>query len=116
MLVNDVKLIGIAVSDFVVDKKTATFRLELEKQKSGSTYEIELKAFTNSKSINFNEKIKGKLVAIQGFLDDKCTVIATNVLVLTGKKNAPETPASVEVVTSKDLEDNIVIEEDDLPF
>lgn len=116
MLNNDVKLIGVALSNYEkTEGKMVTFKLELEKQKSGSTYAIELKAFTNSKSINFGEKIKGKLVAIQGFLDDKTTVVATNVMVLVNKTNSENT-ASAEVVTSKDLENSIVVEEDDLPF
>ena len=116
MLNNDVRLIGVALSNYEIDGKLATFQLEIEKQKSGSTYTVELKAFTNSKTIKFEEKIKGKLLAIQGFLDDKNTVVATNVIVLTVRAATVESTPAVEVVTSKDLENNIVIDEDDLPF
>ena len=51
MLNNDVRLIGVALSDFEIDGKIAKFKIEMTKQKSGDTYELEVRAFTNSKSI-----------------------------------------------------------------
>lgn len=120
MLNNDVKLIGVAVSNFKEEGKVAKFEVELTKQKSGEPYTIELVAYTNSKSINFKESIKGKLVAVSGFLavnDRQIQVNVTNVMTLGGNNAAEPTTSPAPVITSKDLENNdLVITEDDLPF
>lgn len=118
MLNNDVRLIGRALADFQIFDKMATFKIEMTKQKKGETYELEVKAYTNSKTIKLDEKIKGRLVAVQGFIDDKYQIIASNVMPLTVAASSPKTVADVEVVTAKDLEkqENIEITDDDLPF
>ena len=119
MLNNEVRLIGVAISNYNIENKVASFTIEMEKQQKGTTYNLEIKAYSNSKTIKFEEKIKGKLVALTGFIDDQKNIVATNVLVLTGKGSSPENAnKDVEVVTAKDFEStpNIEIADDDLPF
>lgn len=116
MLNNDVRLIGVALSDFEIDGKIAKFKIEMTKQKSGDTYELEVRTFTNSKSIKFDEKIKGRLVAVAGYIDDKSQINAANVMALTGKASSVAAH-DIPVVTSQDLESKeLIINDDDLPF
>ena len=120
MLNNEFKFIGVALSNYEVVGKVSKFKLEVTKQKSGEVYEIELLAYNNSKSINFQENIKGKLVAVIGFvaLNDKGQIQlnVTNVMSFVGGiKTSPKT-AAVPVVSSNDLEENAVVGDDDLPF
>lgn len=117
MLNNNLYLIGVAVTNWWKDEagKTATFKLELTKQKKGEVYGFEIKAFANSRSINLNENIKGKIIAVMGYLDEKKDIIATNAMLLSEKSSAPASVSEVPVVTSKDLED-MEITDDDLPF
>ena len=122
MLNNEFKFIGVALSSYETVGKVSKFKIEVTKQKSGEAYELELIAYNNSKSINFNENIKGKLVAVIGFIavtDGKIQLNVTNVMSFSGgyeknKDTVASTPA-VPVVTANDLE-NIEINDDDLPF
>ena len=121
MINNEFKFIGVALSNYEINGKVAKFNLELTKQKSGEPYSIELLAYTNSKSIKFDENIKGKLVAVIGFIavNDKAQIQlnVTNVMSLTASTNAPAKVKDVPVVTSQDLESKeIEINDDDLPF
>ena len=50
-----------------------------------------------------------------GYLDEKKDIIATNAMLLSEKSSAPASVVEVPVVTSKDLE-NMEISDDDLPF
>lgn len=119
MLNNDIRLIGVALSNYEINGKIATFKIEITKQKSGEPYTIEITTFTNSKSIKFDENIKGRLVAVAGYLavnDGAIQVCAANVMTLTGAASSVVTK-DVPVVTSQDLESKeIVITDDDLPF
>jgi hypothetical protein len=121
MLNNEFKFIGVALTNYEVVGKVSKFKIEVTKQKSGETYEIELVAYNNSKSINFNENIKGKLVAVIGFVavtDGKIQLNVTNVMSFSSgyTRNTGAAPA-VPVVTSNDLENqDIEISDDDLPF
>ena len=117
MLNNDVRLIGVALTNYEIEGKVAKFKIEMTKQKSGETYELEIRTYTNSKSIKFDENIKGRLVAVSGFIDDKYQINAANVMALTGKASSPASVKDVPVVTSQDLESKeLVINDDDLPF
>lgn len=122
MLNNEFKFIGVALTNYEAVGKVSKFKIEVTKQKSGEVYEIELFAYNNSKTINFSENIKGKLVAVIGFIalnEDKIQLNVTNVMTFGGNKNnASSAPAArVEVVTSKELENqSIEISDDELPF
>lgn len=120
MLNNDVRLIGVALTNYEINGKIATFKIEITKQKSGEPYTVEITTFTNSKSIKFDEKIKGRLVAVAGYLainDGAIQVCAANVMALTGHASSPASVNEVPVITSQDLESKeIVVNDDDLPF
>ena len=117
MLNNDVRLIGVALTNYEIDNKVAKFKIEMTKQKSGEPYTLEIKAFTNSKSIRFEENIKGRLVAVAGYITDKYEIYAANVMALTGQASSPASVKDVPVITSNDLESkDVVVNDDDLPF
>lgn len=123
MLNNEFKFIGTAITDYEVNGKVSNFTLEVTKQKSGDCYTINLIAYNNSKSINFKESIKGKLVAVIGYIvvDEKgqLQLVVTNLMNFSGnKQNTSYSKAEpVPVVTSQDLESKeLVINDDDLPF
>lgn len=120
MLNNEFKFIGVALSSYETVGKVSKFKIEVTKQKSGETYEIDLVAYNNSKTINFNENIKGKLVAVIGFVavnDGKIQLNVTNVMSFVGAGAATNKQVAAPVVTSNDLEDNdLIIGDDDLPF
>ena len=120
MLNNEFKFIGVALTNYEATGKVSKFKIEVTKQKSGDVYEIELVAYNNSKSINFNKNIKGKLVAVIGFVavnEGKIQLNVTNVMSFVGGSTMPNKQVAAPVVTSNDLEDNdLVIGDDDLPF
>ena len=120
MINNEFKFIGVALSNYEINDKVARFNIELTKQKSGEPYSIELVAYTNSKTIKFEEKIKGKLVAVIGFIavnNGNIQLNVTNVMSLTASTSTPAKVKDVPVVTSQDLESKeIEINDDDLPF
>ena len=121
MLNNEFKFIGVALSSYETVGKVSKFKIEVTKQKSGDTYEIDLVAYNNSKTINFNENIKGKLVAVIGFVavteKGQLQLNVTNVMSFGGGNTTTSKQVAAPVVTSNDLEDNdLVIGDDDLPF
>jgi hypothetical protein len=102
-------------------EKIPTLGADAPMKRAGETYEIDLVAYNNSKTINFNENIKGKLVAVIGFVavnDGKIQLNVTNVMSFSsGYTRNTNVTSSAPVVTSNDLEDNdLVIGDDDLPF
>lgn len=118
MLNNDVRLIGRAITNYERFEKVTKFKIEMTKQKKGDTYELEVLAYNNSRGIRFDEELKGRLVAVAGYIDDNKNIYATNVLCLTAATTSPQTVADVEVVTARDFEanNNVEISDDDLPF
>ena len=122
MLNNEFKFIGVALTNYEVVGKISKFKIEVTKQKSGEVYEIELVAYNNSKTINFQENIKGKLVAVIGFIainEGKIQLNVTNVMSFGGgnKTQNVAVASAAPVVTSRELESQeVVIGDDDLPF
>ena len=123
MLNNEFKFIGTALTNYETVGKVSKFKIEVTKQKSGEVYEIDLVAYNNSKTINFKEYIKGKLVGVIGFIavtEGKIQLNVTNVMSFGGgnsNQKAPVVAPAVDVVTSNDLENqDVEIGDDDLPF
>lgn len=128
MINNEFHLIGIAVSDF---EKTITpdtnyefhfFRLEVEKvgMRTGTTFEIDVLVYAANKKINITQKILGRQIAVNGFLDSYTNkqglsyakVIAQSILILDGNRayNRYQKPKAV-IASTNDA--NIEVEEEE---
>lgn len=126
MINNEFHLIGVAVSDFekTIQAETNyefhTFKLEVEKvgSKTGLTFEIDILVYAANKKIKTNQKILGRQIAVNGFLDaynnnkgqSFAKVIAQSILILDGSRayNRYQKPKSVIASTNSDIE----VEED----
>lgn len=126
MINNEFHLIGTCVSNYEVlgtkKFKTYTFRVEVEKY-NGGVFEIEAVVYSSNHVINVDEPLIGKQIAINGFIDSfkdktgaiRMKLVCQNILVLNKKQSFNSQP-KVEEPKEIEAEQNVVIDDDDLPF